>query len=89
VIVDLEDLAKGSLADHLEYFIAICYVVVGYVRVGALKQRGNNLVMHNYKTKCSTHKCHVQQDVVEAKGTFNQKEKEKKIDLARKSANFK
>ena len=37
VIVDLEDLAEGSLPDHFEYFIAVGYVVVGYVRVGALQ----------------------------------------------------
>ena len=36
-IVDLEDLAEGSLPDHFEYFIAVGYVVVGYVRVGALQ----------------------------------------------------
>ena len=42
VIVDFEDLAEWSLADHFEYFVAIRYMVVGYVRVGTLKQKKNN-----------------------------------------------
>ena len=46
VIVDLEDLAERSLADHFEYFIAICYVVVWYVRVGALKHKDKNIIHH-------------------------------------------
>jgi len=36
VVVDLEDLAEGALADDLEDLVPICYVVVWYVRIRTL-----------------------------------------------------
>ena len=38
VIVDLEHLAEGPLPYHFQDLVPICYVVVGYVRVWALKK---------------------------------------------------
>ena len=41
VVVHLEDLAEGPLADDFEDLVSVAYVVMGYVRVGALKLKKN------------------------------------------------